>query len=249
MAPAIFLRGWIFATLWHKKVPMLLRQKKGSFVFFFSPFVLNVFPLCSNEVPEVPKTFPIAPLIYPIWFAQKFNSHACKLKSWAIGEGHLFLFCNWGLKRCFYWGNCPMCPKKTWWWANQYGSLETRKKVVSALMNYTPCVLSWASQAHIFKTTTMQMQCGNEPHGRQCGKGKKNPFNECNSYTNWVHTMVSKNTKCKKLDERVSFLSFMDLSCCYKQLIQLLFYSSQLSNITQLCICLFWMAICSTCVV
>jgi hypothetical protein len=56
---------------------MLLKQKKGSFVF---SLVFNVFPLCSNEVPEVPKIFPITLLIYPIWFAQKFNSHASNLK-------------------------------------------------------------------------------------------------------------------------------------------------------------------------
>jgi hypothetical protein len=43
-------------------------------LFLFFPLFPNVFPSCSHGVPQVPKlfpkTFPIAPQLYPIWFAQ-----------------------------------------------------------------------------------------------------------------------------------------------------------------------------------
>lgn len=78
-------------------------------------------------------------------------------------------------------------------------------------------MLSWPSQAHIFKTTTMQ--CVNEPHG---GEGQRqNPFTECKSYTNWV-LWYQKNTKFKKLDE--SYFSFIHGPVILlQQLIQLYF--------------------------
>jgi hypothetical protein len=143
----IFFGGRIFSTLWHKKFPMLLRQKKGSFVF---SLILNVFPLCSNEVPEVPKTFPIAPLIYPIWYAQKFNSHASNLKRWDIGEHFCFYFVT-GVERGASIGDCPMCPK-TWWWANQYGCFKTRKSCECTHelinMNHTMCVVLTITSPH-----------------------------------------------------------------------------------------------------
>jgi hypothetical protein len=45
----------------------------GGRLFLFVLLFPNVFPSCSHEVPQVPKlfpkTFPIAPQLYPIWFA------------------------------------------------------------------------------------------------------------------------------------------------------------------------------------
>jgi hypothetical protein len=56
------------------------------------------------------KTFPIAPQIYPIWFAQKFNSHVYKLKRWAEGKYISFYFAT-GIQRCASIGECPIVPK------------------------------------------------------------------------------------------------------------------------------------------
>jgi hypothetical protein len=49
------------------------------FLFFSlcSQCVPIMFPWGSHEVPEV---FPLAPWFYPIWFAQRLNSHVYKLK-------------------------------------------------------------------------------------------------------------------------------------------------------------------------
>jgi hypothetical protein len=46
----------------------------GGFVFLLFSLVPVMFHMCSHKVPQVlkllPKTFPIAPQFYPIWFAQ-----------------------------------------------------------------------------------------------------------------------------------------------------------------------------------
>jgi hypothetical protein len=90
------------------------------FLFFFpcSHEVSKVFPDHSQFVPN--STWVLSP---------KFNSPVYKLKRWK--GAHLFLFCNWGPKRCFYWG--PMF-QNICWWANQYGSFKIKKKVVSTSM-------------------------------------------------------------------------------------------------------------------
>ncbi len=108
-----------------------------SFIHEGSSSFLGVFP-CSQCVPIMfpwdsqvvsPKMFPIAPHIYHIelWFCPKLNSHVCKLKRWAIGAAHLFLFCNWRSKEITLIWECSMLPK-IWWWANQYDSFNPKKK-------------------------------------------------------------------------------------------------------------------------
>jgi len=41
----------------------------------------------------------------------KFNSHAYKLKRWAIWSTFFYIFATGCPKRCFYWG-VPNAPKK-----------------------------------------------------------------------------------------------------------------------------------------
>jgi len=85
---------------------------KGSFVFLCAQCV----PISSSQrVNQVPKlflkTFPIAPQIYPIWFAQKFNSHLYKLKRYALVK-YICLYFATGIHRCASIGECPMFQKK-----------------------------------------------------------------------------------------------------------------------------------------
>jgi hypothetical protein len=54
-------------------------------------------------------TFPIAPHVYPICFAQSSTLMNIFEKMGYRGA-HLFLFAAGGLKRCFYWG-IPNVPK------------------------------------------------------------------------------------------------------------------------------------------
>jgi hypothetical protein len=95
------------------------------FVLFF--VCSQWFSSCSLEVPQVPelflKTFPIAPQIYPIWFAQSSTLMYINWKCKSQGGVHMFLFCNWDPKRCYYWAE-PQCSKKLMIWANQHNSFE-----------------------------------------------------------------------------------------------------------------------------
>jgi hypothetical protein len=107
----------------------------GGWAGFFSPLVLNMFSWSSHGVPQGPKlflgTFPIAFHFYPHTVCPKFNSHVYKLKRQAIGEHNYFYFVTRGWKRCFYWGECPMF-QKNWWWTNQYGSFQKKRKTQKA---------------------------------------------------------------------------------------------------------------------
>jgi hypothetical protein len=79
---------------------------RGEGFFFFFPIVLHVCPSCSQSVPKyIPKNFPNSTLVLFNMVCPKFDSHVHKLKRWATGQRiHLFLFCNWGPKRCSHWG-------------------------------------------------------------------------------------------------------------------------------------------------
>jgi len=85
-------------------------------LFLFFPLFPNVFSSCSHGVPKVlklfPTTFPIAPQLYPIWFAQSPTLMYTNWKSWAIGEHIYFYFATCGPKRCFYLGRSAQCLKK-----------------------------------------------------------------------------------------------------------------------------------------
>jgi hypothetical protein len=87
---------------------------------FFS-LVPNVFSSCSHGVPKFfSKTFPIAPQIYPIWFAQ---SSTLMHINWKGGQASLLLFCDLGVQR----GACIVSApvfQKNWWWTNQRGFLK-----------------------------------------------------------------------------------------------------------------------------
>jgi hypothetical protein len=71
----------------------------GGFFFCFLLFSLVpiMFHMCSRKVPQVlkllPKTFPIAPRFYPIWFARSSTLMYINWKGRPQGA-HLFLFCN-----------------------------------------------------------------------------------------------------------------------------------------------------------
>jgi hypothetical protein len=56
-------------------------------------------------VPQVPKLFPQEVLNSTSDF-----SHMDWPKKWGHRGARLFLFCHWGPKRCFYWGE-PHIPK------------------------------------------------------------------------------------------------------------------------------------------
>ncbi len=79
----------------------LLGEGGRAVIFCFFP--------CSHEVSKV---FPDHSQFVPnsTWvLSPKFNSPVYKLKRWK--GAHLFLFCNRGPKRCFYWGHAQ-CSKK-----------------------------------------------------------------------------------------------------------------------------------------
>ncbi len=101
-------------------------------LFLFFPLFPNVFSSCSHRVPQVlklfPKTFPIAPQLYPLWFAQSPTLICRNWKRWAIGENIYFYFGTWGPRRYFYCGMSAQCFKKKWWWANQCASLQIKKE-------------------------------------------------------------------------------------------------------------------------
>jgi len=80
---------------------------QGEMDFFFSLLVPNVFPSCSQRVKKVfLKMFPIAPVLYPMWFGLgEVQPHVDKLKRWNLGEHICFYFAIEGPKRCFYWGH------------------------------------------------------------------------------------------------------------------------------------------------
>jgi hypothetical protein len=61
---------------------------------------------------KFPRRFPIAPLRYiPYGFPKSSTLMHIKVKRWVIEEDILFLFCNWGIKRCFYWGTAQCAQK------------------------------------------------------------------------------------------------------------------------------------------
>jgi hypothetical protein len=121
-------------------------------VFFF--LVPNVFSTCSHHVPMrffefsscSPKTFPAAPQFYPIWFAQ---SSTLTYTNWkrvgCKGGAHLFLFCNWGPKRCFILRGVPQSSKKKRWWANPRGSFTKENKKIKRC--------EWPTMNHTMTTT------------------------------------------------------------------------------------------------
>lgn len=85
--------------------------------------------LCSQKVPQVPKlflkTFPIAPSIYPIWFAPSSTLYI-NWKGGAIGEHICFYFAT-RVKKNASIEECPMFQSFQWW-ANQYGSFKRKWK-------------------------------------------------------------------------------------------------------------------------
>jgi hypothetical protein len=95
-----------------------LAERGGGGYFLFFPLFPNVFSSCSHGVLHIPKlfpkTFPIAPQLYPIWFAQSPTLMYRNWKRWAMGErAYLILFCNFGSKEVLLLGEeYPMFPKK-----------------------------------------------------------------------------------------------------------------------------------------
>jgi hypothetical protein len=82
----------------------LLGGRRDFFAFF--SFLFPMFPSCSQVVPQQHLSF----IPYSLHKVQLPMPMYKKLKRWAIGEAHLFLFETWGPKMCFYWG-VPNVPK------------------------------------------------------------------------------------------------------------------------------------------
>jgi hypothetical protein len=104
--------------------------RKGIFFFFLVP---NVIPYW---VPlKFPKMFPTAPQIYPIWPAQKFNSHEYRVKRCAVGEYISFYFYfAIGVQRSASTAECSMSQKNDDWPMNM--ALSPQKKTIrKAVMN------------------------------------------------------------------------------------------------------------------
>jgi len=106
--------------------------------------------MCSHWVPQVPKlfpnTFPVAPQLYPIWFAQRPTLMYANWKRWAIGEHIYFNFATWGPKRCFYWGRSAQCLKEVVMGQSicLLSKKRKKKKSVGAPMNW----LIWIIPTH-----------------------------------------------------------------------------------------------------
>jgi len=106
----------------------------GGGIFTFFP----LFPSCSLCVPMrfpnfpscSPKTFPIAPQLYPIWFAQSSTLMYTNWKRWTI-ESTFVSILQLVIQRGASIGEYPMFQKH-WWWANQYGRSKQKKKVECA---------------------------------------------------------------------------------------------------------------------
>ncbi len=85
------------------------RRRGGIFTFF------PLFPSCSLCVPMrfpnfsscSPKTIPLAPQLYPIWFAQSSTLIYINWKRWTIGSTFVFI-----LQLVVQWGALPNVPKK-----------------------------------------------------------------------------------------------------------------------------------------
>jgi hypothetical protein len=92
----------------------------GGGIFTFFP----LFPSCSLCVPMrfsdfpscSPKTFPIAPQLYPIWFAQSSTLMYRNWKRWTLGSTFVF-FLQLVIQRGASIGEYPMFPKN--WWMGQ----------------------------------------------------------------------------------------------------------------------------------
>jgi hypothetical protein len=100
--------------------------------FFVSFLVPNVFSAFSHQVLKCVcqdvfnSTWVLSHTVSP-----KFNCPEYILKRSNQKGEHLFLFCNWGPKRCFYWGH----PKTFLDGPMNMASLKNKKiKVVSANM-------------------------------------------------------------------------------------------------------------------
>jgi len=104
--------------------------------FFF--LVPNAFSSCSHEDPiRFPSSqdVPNNPLDLSHMVCPKFNSHVYKLRKVGYRGAHLFPFCSWDPKRCFYWG-VPNVPKELMIISQSIWLLQKEKeKVVSAPMN------------------------------------------------------------------------------------------------------------------
>jgi hypothetical protein len=105
------------------------RRRRLFLVFSLVPkCVLILFPWGSPSSDVVPKTFPIAPQLYPIWFAQSPTLMCTNWKKVGHRRAYLFLFCYLGSKEVLLFGEeCPMFQKK-WWWANQCASFQIKKR-------------------------------------------------------------------------------------------------------------------------
>jgi hypothetical protein len=98
------MKGPVFSFLWGGR-------RRGIFSLFpmCSQCVLIKFSNGSQVLKVFPnaflKMFPIAPGFYIIWFVQISTPMYVNWKG-EINGVHLFLFRNWGPKRCFHWGHC-----------------------------------------------------------------------------------------------------------------------------------------------
>jgi len=112
---------WEGSACTHERSSFSTQTECGDFFVFF--FFFFWVPMCCDHVPNrfskgspaVPNTFPIAPQIYPIWFAQSSTFMVYKLKkvSLLIGECICFYFVT-GVQRGASIGECPMF-QKNWW--------------------------------------------------------------------------------------------------------------------------------------
>jgi hypothetical protein len=97
---------------------------------FFCLFGSNVFSSYSHGLPQAPKlfpkTFPITPQFYTIWFAQ---SSILMYINWKSGpKGNTFVSILWlGFKEVFLVGRAQ-CSKNNWWWVNQCASSKRKEK-------------------------------------------------------------------------------------------------------------------------
>jgi hypothetical protein len=89
-------------------------RRGGGGIFSFFSYVPYEFPIC------FPKTFPIAPHLYPTWFCPKFNTLMY------IKVSHREYICSWlSIEVLLLWS--AQCSKNKWWWANRHGSFKNTK--------------------------------------------------------------------------------------------------------------------------
>ncbi len=102
----IFMRGPVFSFLRRRGVGRNFRH-----FFLSSHHVPIMFPMCSHEILKFSQNAPNSTFVLSHMVCPKFNSHVYKLKRWALGRTHLFLFLQMAVQIGASIGECPIFQK------------------------------------------------------------------------------------------------------------------------------------------